>query len=146
MSQETLGILIGGFIPALVYGVSGVFTKASTDAGVSIAFYLLAVAGGVIISALAFLVFSPHRPSTLAGLTYAGAFGLLWGVGTGCVALALTAYAAPISKLVPLYNMNTLIGVVLSLWIFAEWKDVALGRLAAGTLLIVVGSVLVAGA
>jgi transporter family protein len=55
-------------------------------------------------------------------------------------------FETPIAKLTPLYNMNTLIVVLLALWIFAEWKEVKVLQLLIGAVLIVMGGVLVARA
>jgi hypothetical protein len=62
------------------------------------------------------------------------------------VAFTLTRYSTPISKLVPLYNMNTLVAVCIGLVAFAEWKDVQVPQLIAGSVLVVLGGTLVANA
>lgn len=60
--------------------------------------------------------------------------------------MALIRYDAAVSQLAPLYNMNTLVAVLLGLLVFAEFRDVQVLRLAAGALLIVLGGWLVSGA
>jgi hypothetical protein len=40
--------------------------------------------------------------------------------------------------------MNTLISVLLALWVFAEWKQVKVPQLLIGTLLIMAGGIMVA--
>jgi hypothetical protein len=42
--------------------------------------------------------------------------------------------------------MNTLITVLLALWVFAEWKTVHIPQLLLGSILIVIGGTLVARA
>jgi len=56
----------------------------------------------------------------------------------------LVKHDAPISIIVPLFNMNSLVSVLLGLWIFAEWRDVNTVKLLAGTVLITAGGTLVA--
>jgi transporter family protein len=70
-------------------------------------------------------------------------FGSLWALGSGCVVIALYRYEAALSKLAPLYNTNTLVAIVLSLIIFAEWQQVDLVKLLGGAVLIVLGGILV---
>ena len=70
--------------------------------------------------------------------------GLTWAVAAGLVAFALSKYSTPISKLVPLYNMNTLVAVCIGLVAFAEWKDVHISKLIIGSVLVVIGGTLVA--
>jgi uncharacterized membrane protein len=72
--------------------------------------------------------------------------GIFWGLGTGCVVLGLLEYKAPLAKLVPLYNMNTLITTGLALIIFAEWREVSPVQLLAGAGLIIAGGILVSRA
>lgn len=72
--------------------------------------------------------------------------GASWAAGMALVALALTRYGVPLSKLAPLYNMNTLVVVLLALIVFAEAREVAFPRLLLGTLLILAGGVVVARA
>jgi uncharacterized membrane protein len=55
-------------------------------------------------------------------------------------------YQTPLAKLVPLYNMNTLITAGLALIIFAEWRDADPLRLFIGAGLIVLGGIFVSGA
>ena len=51
-----------------------------------------------------------------------------------------------IAQLVPLYNMNTLVAVILALIVFSEWQELQLVKLLLGTVLIVAGAIFVANA
>ena len=146
MSPELLGLLIGGIIPALCYGAAGIFQKVSTSSGIGIGIYLVLV--GIAVTAVGggFYLVAPDRTFTAKGAIGAAMMGFFWALGAGLVAFALLRYQAPLGKLVPLYNMNTLIAVLLALWIFSEWRDVNLSKLIAGSVLIVLGGVLVARA
>src|SRR5688500_18601558 len=101
MSNSTLGNLIGGLAPALLFGLFAVFTKASSQ-------HLLATSPMLLVS------------------------------------FALLKLRTPISVLAPLYNMNTLVAVILGLWIFAEWRDVQALPLILGTAMITMGGIIVA--
>jgi transporter family protein len=144
MSQQTLGILIGGLIPALLYGVSNIFVKAGNQAGISTGVYLLVLGITIAVLGAFFLLFTRDAHATNLGMLYTTGFGITWGLGTACVALAVSKYKAPLATIVPLFNMNTLVAVILALWIFAEWKQVHVTRLLFGSFLIVIGGTLVA--
>lgn len=146
MSTKTIALLIGGFLPALIYGGSAIFQKLSTSIGISISVYLVAVGIGVIVAGLGFYLFDNTTAFSLKASSYAGMFGLTWGIASGLVAYALLNFNVPISQLVPLYNMNTLVAVLLALLIFSEWKDLNTLKLLSGSVLIVIGSIFVANA
>ncbi len=147
MTSNLLGIIIGGLLPALFYGVSSVFAKSSTNAGMSIGGHLFFIGIAISITGMLFHFFWPgdNTPSLFAVIS-SSMQGIFWGLGTGCVVLGLLEYKAPLAKLVPLYNMNTLITSGLALIIFAEWREVSPVTLFAGTCLIIAGGVLVSRA
>jgi transporter family protein len=146
MSSQLLGLVIGGLLPALFYGVSSVFAKTSSNAGMSVGGHLFFIGIAVSLTGLLFNRLVPgHIPSLMAA-TSSSLQGVLWALGTGCVVLGLLKYQVPLAKLVPLYNMNTLITAGLALVIFAEWRDANAGQLLLGAGLIIVGGILVSGA
>ncbi len=147
MSSQTIGLIIGGVLPALFFGVSGVFSKASNAAnGIGLGYYLVAVGLAIaLVGAISFL-FIPDRSLTYPAGRDAILTGASWALGAACVAIALSRYQMPISKLVPLYNMNTLVAVLLGLWLFSEWQDINLIKLIIGSILVVLGGMLVAWA
>ena len=49
-------------------------------------------------------------------------------------------------QLAPLYNMNTMVAVLIGLWAFSEWKELDMLRLLSGVVLIVIGGTLVSRA
>ncbi|MFK7814996.1 MAG: hypothetical protein AB8B92_01550 [Gammaproteobacteria bacterium] len=146
MSTKTAALLIGGFLPALIYGGSAIFQKLSTSIGISISMYLIAAGIGVMIAGVVFYFFDNSSAFSFKASAYAGIFGLTWGIASGLVAYSLLNFNVPISQLVPLYNMNTLVAVVLALLIFSEWKDLHTVKLISGSILIVVGAIFVANA
>lgn len=146
MPSKTVALLIGGFLPAVIYGGSALFQKLSTSIGISISTYLIAVGVGVIAAGFGFYFFDNSVSFSFKASSYAGIFGLTWGIASGLVAYSLLHFDVPISQLVPLYNMNTLVAVLLALVIFSEWKDLHTIKLLSGSILIVIGAIFVANA
>jgi len=146
MPSKTTALIIGGFLPALIYGGSAIFQKLSTSIGISISTYLVAVGAGVVLAGLGFYFFDNTLHFSLQASSYAGIFGLTWGIASGLVAYSLLHFDVPISQLVPLYNLNTLVAVLLALVIFSEWKDLHTLKLLSGTVLIAIGAIFVANA
>ena len=145
-SPHTLGIIIGGLLPALMFGISNVLVKASEEHGISIALYVFVVGVATIIcSVVLFFIFPGKQISATSGM-YAFLAGSAWVVGITGVFVALQRFGTPLGVLVPLYNMNTLVAVLLALWFFAEWKEVHTSSLVLGASLITLGAILVAKA
>ena len=144
--SSSFGLIVGGIVPAIAFGVGALFQKQGNLIGIGQSGYLLFFAAGILLASLAaYFIFSERSISLEAGL-YASAHGLLFGVGFVALAIGLTVYALPISQLVPLANMSTLVSVVLGLLIFSEHTRLNIGYLALGALLIVIGGILVAKA
>ena len=146
MSAKATALIIGGLLPAFIYGGSAIFQKLSTNIGISISIYLISVGVGVAFAGAALYLLDHSTPFSIKASSYAGMFGLTWGIASGLVAYSLLQYKVPISQLVPLYNTNTLVAVLLALLIFSEWKDLHVVRLLSGSLLIVIGAIFVANA
>jgi transporter family protein len=146
MSPQVLGLIVGGLLPALFYGTSSVFAKTSSNAGMSVGGHLFFIGIAVSLTGVLFNLALPGTVPSVAAAISSSMQGFLWALGTGCVVLGLLKYQAPLAKLVPLYNMNTLITAGLALIIFAEWRDADPTRLFIGAGLIVVGGILVSGA
>lgn len=146
MNEALLGVIVGGIIPAFLYGISGAFQKGSSRIGIGVGPYLICAGLAVIATGLGWLVLMPDRTVSIRSGLYAGLGGLLWAGATGCVVFALLQYSAPLAKLVPLYNMNTLVTVLIALIVFSEFSAVSVPKLLVGALLIIVGGTLVAQA
>ena len=144
MSSHALGIIIGGMIPALIFGIVNLAVKAAADSGIGVGWYVLFVGIGVVLIGSIILLFMPDRTISLQSSLFAGAVGFGWGLGIGLIVIALNKFGLPISVLTPLFNMNTLVTVLLALWIFAEWKQVRVPQLLFGSVLIVIGGTIVA--
>ena len=148
MNTQLFALFLGGILPAILFGVSGFSMKYSMSHGMGVGSYLLVFSMAEFgPSELFFILLPPgDRIMSVSGVTYSLLAGDARTLGAGLVVYAVVRYAAPISKLTPLYNTNTLITVLLGLIILAEWRNVNSPKLLIGTVLIVVGSVLVAEA
>ncbi|MEL7314567.1 MAG: hypothetical protein AAFN08_06405 [Cyanobacteria bacterium J06559_3] len=146
MSPKVLGLVVGGVLPALFYGISSVFAKSSSNAGMSVGGHLIFIGIAISATGLLFNLFLPGNIPSLFAVASSSMQGFFWALGTGCLVLGLLKYQAPLAKLVPLYNMNTLITVGIALVVFAEWRQVNPLQLLAGAGLIIVGGILVSGA
>ena len=146
MSPHLLGLIVGGFLPALFYGLSSVFAKTSSNAGMSVGGHLFFIGIAISVMGGVFNLFLPRNAPSIAAVMSSAMQGIFWAMGTGCVVLGLLKYQVPLAKLVPLYNMNTLVTAGLALILFAEWRDADPVRLLVGAVLIVGGGVLVSGA
>jgi len=137
------GLLVGGLIPAIAFGVGALFQKQSNDIGIGQSNYLLCFSiGAIAMAILAGVLFNENPFSSRAGL-FAVGHGLLFGIGFVCLALGLTVYQESVSKLVPLANMSTLVTVILGLIIFSEYTKLDVVYLLGGSSLIILGGVLV---
>jgi uncharacterized membrane protein len=144
MKLNTLSLVVGGLLPALLFGMSGVIQKTSARAGIGTGPFLMVV--GIVVVAIGGIFTAVEQDTTMNWLStlYAGVFGVLWAVGIGSIAIALGRYDGQISQLVPLYNMNTLVAVVIGLVVLSEWQSVQPGRLLLGAILTIAGGVLAA--
>src|SRR5690606_26793041 len=146
MSNSTIGLVIGGLLPALLFGLSGVFAKPASVTGIGLGWYLTSIGCAILLTGLALHLLQPSNPFSLRGSLFAAAVGFSWAPGAALVALALSSYGMAIARIVPLYNMNTLVAVLIGLTVFAEWKEVQVVKLLAGAALITLGGRLVATA
>lgn len=144
MSSQAMGFIVGGILPALLFGISAIFQKLSNQGGIGLGIFLFSTGTGICAIGTVLYLVLPSKAVSFSSGGYAFLMGMTWAVGVALVAVGLTKYGVPLSKLVPLYNMNTLVAVLLGLWIFGEWQSVAVVKLALGALLIVIGGTLVA--
>lgn len=146
MSPQVWGLIIGGVIPAICLGLFSIFQKMSTRVGSGPGVFLMIVSIAVFLTGLATYFISGEKLPAIRGFLWAGVCGFLWALGFGCITYALLRFDIPMSKLSPLFNSNTLVAVVLSLWVFAEWQSVSVPKVIVGTVLIVAGAIVVSNA
>ena len=143
MNSNYIGILVGGIVPAIIFGIGGVFVKASNQQGISLNYYILFTCLGVlVISLISFFIFNEKMVNFKSG-TYAFIVGATWVVGVLLVAFALKKYNTPMSIISALNCTACLVTILLALVIFSEWKETKVIRLLIGSVMIVVGAMLV---
>ena len=142
MNNHSLSILIGGVAAAILLGISGVFQKSAQ--GISQGPYLIVV--GLVITLVGGVWWWATRASewSLPAIGYSALFALFWALATGCIAIGISRYGGNISQLAPLYNMNTLVAVLIGLTIMGESKTVHPLPICIGAVLIVAGGILAA--
>lgn len=143
MTVQLWGLLIGGVLPALLFGIAGVFSKTSSDAGMPVGLHLVFIGLAVSATGLLCNLVMPGKIPSAWAIASSSMMGAFWATGIGCLVFALIRYQTPLAKLVPLYNMNTLVTVGLALGIFAEWQGLNVLQLLLGAILIILGGVLV---
>jgi uncharacterized membrane protein len=114
-------LILGGLIPALLYGITGIFQKLSARDGGSAAMYLICFGAATTLTGVLFHFLQPEGIGSSRSMGWALVAGLTFAAGAGLISVALIKYQAAISPLSPLYNMNVLITVVTGLWLLAEW-------------------------
>lgn len=142
MSKQWMAIVVGGLLPALFLGLSGVLQKTASRTGIAPGPYLLTI--GLVVAAVGGVVTLAQRDATLttSGAIQTAGFAVLWATAILGIMLGLGKYEGRVSVIVPLYNMNTLVAVGIGLVVLGEWQGVNLWRLLAGAALIVAGGVL----
>jgi len=146
MTDKTMGVILGGLLPALCFGVSSVLMKLAARAGVGLGPYVLSLAVGVGLYGAFTLLTQSGRVVTSPGVIFAILVGLTWAIGMALIQVALTRYHAAISQIVPLHMLNLIVTIALGFLLFAEARDVEAGRLLIGAILMGLGAILVAGA
>ena len=146
MPAKFIPLIVGGVIPAVLYGITGIFQKLNAREGGSVAMYLICFGATTLLAGLLFHFLRPEGLGSPRSIGWALVAGFTFAGGAGLISLALIKYQAAISQLSPLYNMNVLITVVVGLWLLAEYRQVQLGPLLLGSVLIAVGAILVANA
>jgi uncharacterized membrane protein len=139
MNQKTTGLLIGGILAALLFGLSGVLQKVSNQHGISLGPYMVFTGVAITLLGAVFWIISGEGTFNVISGSMAASFGTFWALGTICIAVALVKYKASISQLVPLYNMNTLIAIAIGLFVLGEYKHVDIRYLLPGAVAIVLG-------
>ncbi|MEW5960996.1 MAG: hypothetical protein AB1801_24990 [Chloroflexota bacterium] len=146
MSSKLLPFIVGGLIPAVLYGITGIFQKLSAKGGSSAAVYLICFGASTVVMGLLLHLWLREPAGTPGGIGFAFLAGAIFALGAGLISIALLKFQTPIAQLSPLYNTNVLITVLLGVWLLAEGQGLHLGRLLGGTVLLMIGAVLVANA
>lgn len=148
LSSNTWAILIGGLIPAILYGLSTISMKAGAGHKISTSNYLMIIGIVIFLVGLAVkpLFANTDIPISWQGIGFSILSGIFWVLGTALVNYSILKFDTPIAILTPLYNMNTLVAVVGGMILFAEWKTVHSIPIFLGTVLVMFGGILLSKA
>jgi len=148
MSSGAMGLIIGGVIPAILYGVFPIFMKFSGTHQLSVSMGIVMVGLSTALVGAFSIPFLEGGLGTLTGkgIAFGALGGLAWGTGALLVSIAILRYGIPVAQITPMFNMNTLVAMLLGLWIFAEWKTAQVMPLLIGALLITVGGIVISRA
>ena len=116
------GIVIGGLVPALVFGAFGLMQKQCMRAGLGVGPFFVVVGATVTAVGLASARWAPYGALTPAAALWGLGYGLLWSLGISLILLAVDRLQGSISQLAPLYNANTLVTVLLGGTAAWEWQ------------------------
>jgi uncharacterized membrane protein len=146
MDSRYAPLILGGLVPALLYGLAGVLQKGSARAGGTVSIYLIVFGVATVVTGLTYRVLLADPSSPTRSILPALAAGLAFGAGAGLISFSIIRYNAPVSQLAPIYNMNLLVTVALGLVVFSEYRDVQATRLLLGAVLVLAGGWLAASA
>jgi len=145
-SNRRRGLVLGGLLPALVLSTTGPMMKCSVVAGAGTGEFLVLFGITLAIIGAVCRIRSHDGAIPRAAVLTGIATGVLWSLGTGLNLVALGQLNVSISQITPLFNMNTLVVVLVGLWVFREHQQVRPAPLVAGAVAIILGAVLVAAA
>lgn len=139
--------IIFGIIASLCWGSYIIASKVATSEkyfGMNPAWAALFMLVGIgIVFVIGVIREGAPIPVSKPGIGLAVLSGLLWGFGM-YVSLKAISIGADVAKLTPLYNTNTLVAVLLGIILLHELPKAGdIAKVAIGSILIVVGAVLV---
>ncbi|XHU96461.1 MAG: hypothetical protein JJP05_03395 [cyanobacterium endosymbiont of Rhopalodia gibba] len=145
MSQQTTALIIGGVLPALMFGFSNIFIKVSNSSGISTSAYVTIVGVAVtLVGIISGFMAEQNFMVNSKSIFFALCVGATWALGQLMIAFTLQKFPIPLSVISPIFNSNTLVTVLIALIVFNEWTQVSMEWLCAGAFLTTIGSILVA--
>jgi len=144
MTDKQLSLLIGGFIPAVLFGVGATLQKVINKENMGTGPYLMGLGATIFACGALYSLWDRDFAITSRNAALIFVFGVMWSVAMVCIVIAIKRYNGQIGQIVSIYNTNTLVTVVLGLVLLSEWKNVNPWRLLAAAVLTTIGGVLAA--
>lgn len=144
--MELKAIIIGGAIPALLLGLGTVLMKLSLKHGISLAMYITTVGFAILFCGFVMLYLQKEYAINTTSSGYALTMGVSWSLAIFCMSYAISKLGLPISIIAPLTNSNAVVAVLLGALVFSEFKNLDMQKVLIGTLLIVIGAIVVSNA
>ncbi len=137
-----------GVLAAIFWGSYIIAVKVATSEkyfGINPSYVSLFMLIGIAIVFILNIIFEGEfaMPKNKIGICFGILAGVLWGLGMLFSLKALTT-GADVARLTPIYNINTLVAVLLGIILLHELPNAGeLIRVVAGAILIIVGAILV---
>ncbi|MBI4452659.1 EamA family transporter [Candidatus Woesearchaeota archaeon] len=133
-----------GLIAAFFFALNTIIYKIAQQKGNFSPYYgVLMFAIGIIIVAGAFFLFKPSFEFEWKSSGLAIVAGAIWAIGMLAVAIAISQ-KAEVARLAPIYNINTILAVLMGIIFLKEIPDVSqMIRVIGGAVLVVIGAILV---
>lgn len=139
--MEGRTLFIGGILPAILLGTGTVLMKLSVRSGISLPIYLVIVGATVFGYGTVAAVMTHSKTVSASSGLFAFCMGLTWATAILCMSYGISILKLPVSVIAPLTNSNALVAVLLSALLFSELQNLSFPKVFAGTILIVVGAV-----
>ena len=133
-----------GLIAAVFFALNTIIYKIALQKGNFSPYYGILMFGiGAAIVSVAFFLFKPSFEFEWKSSSLAIIAGAVWAIGMVMVAIALSQ-KADVARLAPIYNINTILAVLMGIIFLKEIPDVSqMIRVIGGAVLIVIGAILV---
>lgn len=139
-------MLIGGFVPAFLWGLTAVFQKMSALNSFGPGRYLTVFGIVIAVGGIIYATLTNEIGWNSKGLFFCVAAGLSFTLGTGLLSFVLWRYEFPISRLAPILSANVLVPVLVGVLFLGEGSNLNVPQLMVGTFLVIVGVVVVTAA
>jgi len=136
--------IVSGVVASLIWGTYIVLLKVATSKlRASVAF--CAMTSGILVTSITTFLWKGNGVTfPMPETNWALLAGLAWGIGMGFVTHAVSLPPTAVSRLTPLYNVNTLVAVILGVFLLKEIPELTkIAPVLAGAILVVVGGYLV---
>lgn len=144
--RPDFAIILGGLLPAMLWGMTAVFQKLSAAANLGPGRYLVVFGATIWLGGLVSTLLFREPGFTLGGTAFAGLAGICFTLGTGLLSFALWKLGMPISRAAPLLAANVLVPVLVGITYLGEGSEMDPIRLLIGTSLVLAGSIFVISA
>lgn len=136
--------IIYGLIAAFFFALNTILYKVAQQKGNFSPYYGMLMFGiGVTIVSVIFFLFKPSFQFEWKTSSLAIIAGAVWAIGMIMVAIAISQ-KADVARLAPIYNVNTILAVLMGIIFLKEIPDVSqMIRVIGGAVLIVIGAILV---
>ena len=133
-----------GIVAAICFGLNTIIFKIAIQKGnLNPAYASLIFGTGILITFLFYYFAKPNLQFEWKSTLLAVIAGVIWAVGFLAIAVAI-ANKGNVAQLAPIYNANTIIAVILGIFLLKEIPDMSqMIRIIIGALMIVAGAVLV---